>query len=66
MEEGIGQPCRSIAYPYGDVDERVIEAARAAGYELGASLPERLGVDGRRSTGRASACTTPTTCAASS
>lgn len=43
MEEGMGQPCRSIAYPYGDVDERVIEATRAAGYEMGASLPRRLG-----------------------
>jgi peptidoglycan/xylan/chitin deacetylase (PgdA/CDA1 family) len=37
-----GAPCRSIAYPYGDVDARVVEAARSAGYELGASLPKRL------------------------
>ena len=43
VEHGIGQPCRSIAYPYGDVDARVIEATRAAGYELGASLPGRPG-----------------------
>jgi peptidoglycan/xylan/chitin deacetylase (PgdA/CDA1 family) len=43
VEQGIGRPCRSIAYPYGDVDERVIEATRSAGYELGASLPARLG-----------------------
>jgi peptidoglycan/xylan/chitin deacetylase (PgdA/CDA1 family) len=37
-----GAPCRSIAYPYGDVDARVVEAARSAGYELGASLPKRF------------------------
>jgi len=35
-------PCRSVAYPYGDVDPRVARAARAAGYTAGASLPERL------------------------
>jgi peptidoglycan/xylan/chitin deacetylase (PgdA/CDA1 family) len=42
-EEGMGRPCRSIAYPYGDVDARVIAAARAAGYELAAALPKRHG-----------------------
>ena len=42
-EEGMGRPCRSIAYPYGDVDARVIEAARAAGYEFAAALPKRHG-----------------------
>lgn len=31
--------CSSIAYPYGDVDDRVIAAARDAGYETGAGLP---------------------------
>lgn len=31
--------CTSIAYPYGDVDARVIAAAREAGYETGAGLP---------------------------
>jgi hypothetical protein len=39
----MGRPCRSIAYPYGDVDARVIEATRAAGYELAAALPKRHG-----------------------
>jgi peptidoglycan/xylan/chitin deacetylase (PgdA/CDA1 family) len=43
VEDGMGQPCRSIAYPYGDVDDRVIKAAGSAGYELGASLPSWLG-----------------------
>jgi peptidoglycan/xylan/chitin deacetylase (PgdA/CDA1 family) len=31
--------CPSIAYPYGDVDDRVVAAARAAGYRTGAALP---------------------------
>lgn len=35
--------CTSIAYPYGDVDARVVEAARQAGYTAGASLPARWG-----------------------
>jgi peptidoglycan/xylan/chitin deacetylase (PgdA/CDA1 family) len=39
-EQALGLPCRSIAYPYGDVDARVAAAARAAGYEAGAALPE--------------------------
>jgi peptidoglycan/xylan/chitin deacetylase (PgdA/CDA1 family) len=34
--------CRSIAYPYGDVDQRVVAAARAAGYEAAAALPARM------------------------
>lgn len=36
--ERIGRPCRSIAYPYGDWDARVAEAAARAGYEAGATL----------------------------
>lgn len=39
-EQRLGEPCRSVAYPYGDVDERVIAAAGAAGFETGATLPE--------------------------
>lgn len=35
---GVGQTCRSIAYPYGDLDARVLEAAARAGYEAGCSL----------------------------
>lgn len=31
-------PCRAIAYPYSDVDERVAAAARAAGYDAGAAV----------------------------
>jgi peptidoglycan/xylan/chitin deacetylase (PgdA/CDA1 family) len=38
-EAGVGAPCASIAYPYGDVDARVVAAARDAGYAFGAALP---------------------------
>jgi peptidoglycan/xylan/chitin deacetylase (PgdA/CDA1 family) len=41
LDERVG-PCRTIAYPYSDVDDRVVAAARAAGYEAGAGvLPMR-------------------------
>lgn len=36
--ERTGAPCRSIAYPFGAVDDRVQDAAHAAGYAWGASL----------------------------
>ena len=39
IEEEIGRPCRFLAYPYGDQDLRVREAARAAGYEGAFALP---------------------------
>lgn len=39
LEEELGEPCRTLAYPYGEADERVIEAARAAGYEAACGLP---------------------------
>jgi peptidoglycan/xylan/chitin deacetylase (PgdA/CDA1 family) len=41
-EERLGRPCRSIAYPYGSYDERVVEAAEAAGYDFGLTLPHGL------------------------
>jgi peptidoglycan/xylan/chitin deacetylase (PgdA/CDA1 family) len=41
-EQSLGRPCRSIAYPYGDVDERVVRATAEAGYEAAAGLPLRL------------------------
>ena len=37
----MGRPCTSIAYPYGDADDRVIAAAGAAGYRAAALLPHR-------------------------
>jgi len=39
-EEALGLPCKSIAYPYGDCDNRVVDAAVAAGYGFGGALPE--------------------------
>jgi peptidoglycan/xylan/chitin deacetylase (PgdA/CDA1 family) len=42
LERRLQAPCRSIAYPYGDLDERVIDAARDAGYVAGAALPPRF------------------------
>jgi peptidoglycan/xylan/chitin deacetylase (PgdA/CDA1 family) len=42
----IGLPCRSIAYPFGEADARVAEAASRAGYEAGALLTDALPVGG--------------------
>jgi peptidoglycan/xylan/chitin deacetylase (PgdA/CDA1 family) len=42
VEERMGRPCRSLAYPYGDHDDRVVEAARRAGYTTAGTLPGRL------------------------
>jgi peptidoglycan/xylan/chitin deacetylase (PgdA/CDA1 family) len=41
-EDGLGRPCDTLAYPYGAVDERVVEAAGRAGYAYAASLPRAL------------------------
>jgi peptidoglycan/xylan/chitin deacetylase (PgdA/CDA1 family) len=41
-EDRLGRPCESIAYPYGDHDLRVAEAARRTGYRAGGTLPKRL------------------------
>jgi peptidoglycan/xylan/chitin deacetylase (PgdA/CDA1 family) len=37
-EERLGRVCRSLAYPFGDVDARVAKAAEAAGYEAAGAL----------------------------
>lgn len=43
IEEALGRPCTSIAYPYGDTDAHVARAAAAAGYVAGGGLlPDRL------------------------
>jgi peptidoglycan/xylan/chitin deacetylase (PgdA/CDA1 family) len=39
-ERQLSLPCRTIAYPYGDHDPRVVAGARAAGYEAACTLPE--------------------------
>ncbi len=41
VETALGQPCASLAYPYGDVDARVVAAAGRAGYRMGGALPHR-------------------------
>jgi peptidoglycan/xylan/chitin deacetylase (PgdA/CDA1 family) len=38
-EQRLGRPCLSVAYPYGDVDDRIARAAEEAGYRFGAALP---------------------------
>lgn len=38
-EAEISAPCLSLAYPYGDFDERVVSAARKAGYRFAATIP---------------------------
>jgi peptidoglycan/xylan/chitin deacetylase (PgdA/CDA1 family) len=42
LEERLGRPCRTLAYPYGDHDDRVVAAAGAAGYAAAGTLPTRL------------------------
>lgn len=41
VEDRLGRPCPSIAYPFGDCDPRVVAATRAAGYQTAAGLPKR-------------------------
>jgi peptidoglycan/xylan/chitin deacetylase (PgdA/CDA1 family) len=41
IESELGRRCRFVAYPFGDHDERVAAAARAAGYEAAFALPGR-------------------------
>jgi peptidoglycan/xylan/chitin deacetylase (PgdA/CDA1 family) len=41
IEQHLGS-CDSVAYPYGDTDERVVGRARAAGYRCGAALSSSL------------------------
>ena len=42
LEDRLGRPCRTIAYPYGDQDRRVRAAARDAGYLGGATLDRSM------------------------
>ena len=41
-EQHLGRPCMTIAYPYGDYDERVAAAAGRAGYQAACTLPARF------------------------
>jgi peptidoglycan/xylan/chitin deacetylase (PgdA/CDA1 family) len=40
-ERQLGRPCTAIAYPFGDVDRRVVDAAAREGYEAGAAMTVR-------------------------
>jgi peptidoglycan/xylan/chitin deacetylase (PgdA/CDA1 family) len=41
-ESNLGLPCRSLAYPFGDEDERVVRATGQAGYTAACTLPATL------------------------
>lgn len=41
-EAMMGMPCRTLAYPYGDHDARVVAATAAAGYTAACTLPQRF------------------------
>jgi peptidoglycan/xylan/chitin deacetylase (PgdA/CDA1 family) len=41
-EQHLDRACESLAYPYGDHDERVVAAADAAGYRVAGTLPSRF------------------------
>jgi peptidoglycan/xylan/chitin deacetylase (PgdA/CDA1 family) len=42
LEREIGRPCRTIAYPSGNFDDRVARVAAVAAYEVAGALPRRL------------------------
>jgi peptidoglycan/xylan/chitin deacetylase (PgdA/CDA1 family) len=42
IEDELGHACTSLAYPYGGVDARVVEATRAAGYSAATTIPRIL------------------------
>lgn len=41
-EQALERTCRSLAYPYGDHDARVVEAARKAGFTTACIVPDDL------------------------
>jgi peptidoglycan/xylan/chitin deacetylase (PgdA/CDA1 family) len=42
LEERLSRPCTALAYPYGEVDPRVQEAAQRAGYRWATTIPRVL------------------------
>ena len=38
LQDRLGRPCGTLAYPYADVDARVVDAARSAGYAAAATI----------------------------
>ena len=41
VAEQLGSPCTSVAFPFGDMDARVVAATRRAGYAAAGALPVR-------------------------
>ena len=41
LEDELGAPCRHLAYPYGEEDDRVREAVRRAGYDAAFAVDPR-------------------------
>ena len=41
-EDALGRPCRSLAYPYSDFDDRVVRAALETGYHFAATIPRAV------------------------
>jgi peptidoglycan/xylan/chitin deacetylase (PgdA/CDA1 family) len=39
LEDELARPCRSLAYPFGTHDERVMRAVKAAGYSTACAVP---------------------------
>lgn len=39
LEDRLGRPCRTLAYPYGDHDQRVMDESEDAGYRWACALP---------------------------
>lgn len=42
-ERRLDHPCESLAFPYGDVDQRVMEGAMSAGYSVAVCVAPRIG-----------------------
>ncbi len=42
LEDRLGRPCTTLAYPYGEADDRVVAAAAAAGYQAACTLTARF------------------------
>jgi peptidoglycan/xylan/chitin deacetylase (PgdA/CDA1 family) len=42
LEQLLGAPCRTLAYPFGAYDERVAAATAGAGYDAAVTLPVRV------------------------
>ena len=42
LSDGLGEPVRTFAYPYGNHDETTVEAVRAAGYEAACTVSDLI------------------------